>query len=213
VRATGRLLRGKLTYYVIGVTLLFGHSIFGHPVTWKDGMSTSTLLSNSKTEHQVFYSYTAKQAVGIYGISINNESYGFIQKNTLIKRWNGTGFQGNIYTMVGLGVTGSRKKTPAMHVAIQGDWETRQFYTQGLIQGLITEKSIYLVQGRVGWAPYLVGFDDLSTWLILQLNTTVTTYTTTYKLLPVVRLFKGGVLVELGSNFKDRHMLKAMIHF
>ena len=61
-------------------------------------------------------------------------------------------------------------------------------------------------------SPYLAEYDEISTWIILQYDLTYEDSIDKSSLMPVIRLFKNNILVELGSNFDQRHLVTFMYH-
>ena len=57
---------------------------------------------------------------------------------------------------------------------------------------------------RLGFSPYLIDFNGLSTWFIIQnINGSIK---------PIIRLFKDNYLVEFGSK-NGNNYLTLMVHF
>ena len=97
----------------------------------------------------------------------------------------------------------ARFDRPAVFLGAQADWESRRFLLLAEAHRMAVEEqgSTVMYRGRIGVAPYIGEFGDLHTWLILQAEhfpyagRQIT-------LTPMVRLFKGPALVELGSSLQ-----------
>lgn len=189
------------------------NGIFAHPVIWKDGIVISSRLTESIKELKTHYSFTNKWSFGLHGIELNDMSYGMVQSNYLFKRWNGEGSQGNVYLFSGLGTALENDKSMITHLGFQADWETRTIYTHLSIDSYFEENPIHLISTRLGFSPYLVEFDGLSSWIILQLDDKVQSRNHQVSLMPVLRFFKDNILLELGSNLSNKYLTTIMIHF
>ena len=201
----------KLKLVVLLVSVIC-FEVVAHPVIWKNGIVMSTTVTSSTNELKTHYSMTHKWALGLHGISFDEDAYGMIQNNILLKRWNAEGAQGNLYVFSGVGASITQHKESIIHLGAQADWETRFIYTHFNVDSYFKKKPIYLMRARVGVAPYLAEYDGIHTWLILQgdgkglgddIYTTIT---------PVLRIFRNNILVEVGSNFVDRYLMTFMVH-
>ena len=87
----------------------------------------------------------------------------------------------------------------------EADWESRRFSALAEARGMAIQRqgSTLMYRARFGVAPYIAEAGALHTWLVLQVehhsfakeNLAVT---------PLVRLFKGPALVEVGSTLRGR---------
>ena len=98
-----------------------------------------------------------------------------------------------------------RFRQPAGTIGAEADWESRRFSVLAEARGMTIrdQGSTLMYRGRVGVAPYIAQSGALHTWLILQAehhsfakqDLTVS---------PIVRLFKGSTLLEVGSSLQGR---------
>jgi len=129
-----------------------------------------------------------------------------VHPTLLAKRWFGKDYQGNLYFHGGIGVASGvygnplRDKT-AVHGGIMADWETRSLFagyrSRYLDAGHFGDQ--FMHAARVGYAPYEGDSGDLHTWLMLEIDhrpAEEVPITAT----PLVRLFKGPLLLEVGYN-------------
>ena len=124
----------------------------------------------------------------------------------LAKRWFGADYQGNVYLFGGLGISSginnnSLGNDTAVYGGVMADWETRSLFTsyraRYLDAGHFGDQ--FMQAARVGFAPYEGDTGDLHTWLMLEIDhrpeeddpVTAT---------PLLRLFKGPLLLEAGYN-------------
>ena len=94
---------------------------------------------------------------------------------------------------------------------IHGDWETRRYFIgfdYKELKNIIDYSDKHI---QLGVAPYLGEYGDLHTWLMVKtkknsLNNKQITY-------PVVKFFKGNVLLELGYDKKTDWDIHLMYRF
>ena len=87
------------------------------------------------------------------------------------------------------------------------DWETRRWFTEYRIRATdyADNQSIHH-SGRLGIAPYIGNYGDLHTWLMVQVeNHPESNKPTTTT--PLVRLFKGVQMLELGYTIEHEEWL------
>lgn len=137
------------------------------------------------------------------------------QVNTLVKRWNFSDGQANIFNMSGAGI--SRKGNDNGLAAWTGflmDYETRRIFISYEPKLMVTEGDGATVwqRGRIGFAPYLANYEDLNTWLMLQADhhphkedTMVVT--------PLTRFYYKAFLLEAGYSSNDKVMFNWRLQF
>ena len=81
-----------------------------------------------------------------------------------------------------------------------------------MLRILESNTTVKVAKLRLGYAPYKTSYDKLSAWFILEANIIENGLKKESELLPIIRLFKDNILVELGHNFKDNYLITAMIH-
>ena len=139
---------------------------------------------------------------------VSNEYFPSARFTYLINRKNTAQSQRNLYLKAGVGLNDS-----ANHFyALAGDWETRRLFSSfsakkssGIGYDMF-EQSV-----KVGIAPYLGDYGDLHTWLMVEtkkndLDNERITY-------PVLRLFKGGALIEMSYHKKTKWDIHLMYRF
>mgnify|MGYP001198543914 CR=1 FL=1 len=137
------------------------------------------------------------------------------QFDALFYRWNMDDAQANIYGYAGFG--GSRFLQDTSWAAISGieaDAESRRLYVSGKFQTFFFKDNdrVYQSQFRIGAAPYLAQFNELSSWLILSVQHEPQ-LTREWIVTPMLRMFYKNVLWEIGSSFKGDWMINGMVHF
>ena len=173
-------------------------TVTASPVIYQDGKMFDVVADSKTTDAQLVYSFTSQLAVGYRYLKSMDEAapIHLIQGNGLVHRWNSSDSQANIYAMAGVCV---QNQTLGSYLGAEVDWESRRYYiaaaTEQFWVGQASNKSVF----RVGFAPYEAEYDDLNTWFIVQ-ATQLTGTEKSQWILPIIRLFKDNVLVELGSN-------------
>lgn len=139
-----------------------------------------------------------------------------VQLNWLVKRWNNPKSQANLYLKSGAGIAYDGNDTePAAFTGIAADWEDRRYFVmyenKFMTAGNIDSSASHMA--RIGVAPYIGHYGDLHTWMMLQADYDAGD-DTSFSLTPLVRMFKGPVLVETGYNLqKETVLFNAMWRF
>jgi hypothetical protein len=196
--------------------LLLTQAINAHPVIWKGGKALMHSSNLATTSTRFMFSQNYDWALGLQQLNVKNtnNTYTFAESNSLLKRWNGLGSQGNIYLLSGLGLPNQDSNSDmALHLGVQTDWETRRVYTYFRTDYYALETAMLNLRGRVGVAPYIGNFEAVHTWLILQADDIIMEDTHTLAITPVIRWFKDNILIEVGSNFGNSTFIAAMLHF
>lgn len=170
-----------------------------------------TVVDSNSTDIQWFYSLTSRQAVGYRHMQFASapKPLHLAQVNLLAKRWNKPDSQANIYVMTGIGV---QDETLSPYLGAETDWESRRFYIAGIAEQFWTDTPSTKLKLRAGVAPYVAELDSLHTWFILQATQMSAGEESEQWVLPMIRLFKGNVLTEFGSN-GNVHFMSFRVHF
>lgn len=128
-----------------------------------------------------------------------------LQVNNLLKRWNKSSEQANLYLKSGLGVgRNDGEYGIAAFTGLAADWETRRYFTSYENRFFTADEidSFTRHKARIGIAPYIGDYGDLHTWLMVEAE-----YDTgkedDFTLTPLVRFFKGTTMIEAGYSFDD----------
>ena len=129
-----------------------------------------------------------------------------VQPTWLAKRWFGADYQGNLYFFGGAGIASGTNGNPlddriAGYGGVMADWETRSLFASYRARYLSASHfgEQFIQAARVGLAPYEGNTGDFHTWLMLEIDhrpSDPDLVTAT----PLVRFFKGPLLVEAGYN-------------
>lgn len=176
------------------------------PVSYADGWMAMTMNDKDSNAAQILYSPTAFTAYGINQEYMRGPDANLtaLQVNFLLKRWNMPDSQANFYLLTGAGAAyGSGETAAAGYAGIEADWENRRYFVQyqnrfmdaGDIERYARQTA------RIGVAPYIGDYGDVHTWLMLQADyEPAADDNDDFSLTPLIRLFKGSNLGEIGYN-------------
>lgn len=194
------------------LALTFAQTAHARPVSYPDGWTLMQRNNGDRSAIHAHYSPTARDSIGVYLERNWEEDYTYVglQYNRLVKRWNGPQSQANLYGKVSVGQAdpfGDEDAKLSGFVEIAADWETRRWFTEYRVRAteLADNNSVHH-SARVGVAPYLGDYGDLHTWLMVQVENHPEgdkPITTT----PLIRLFKGVQMVELGYTIEQDEWL------
>ena len=181
--------------------------VLSRPISYPN--SWTVIQENNENDSEFFahYSLNVKNSLGFFYTKSHKEQledYFGIRWNYLLHRKNTKHSQWNIYLSNSLAITDNNEDNNLYQLRLNTDWETRRYLVSSRIeQKFISSKENFTkYRFRIGMAPYIGKYNDLHTWLILQLN-----YDTDNEIIvtPVIRLFKYIYLVEAGisSNGKS----------
>ena len=182
------------------------------PVSYPGGWTLIQQNDGARSSALAHYSPSATDAIGLY-IEQNWEqdvTFTGLQYNRLVKRWNGTESQANIYAKFGAGFAdpfGEEDAELSGLFELSADWETRRWFAEYRLRATdFADNQTIHHSAKVGVAPYIGDFGDLHTWFMLQVENhpdrddpIVTT--------PLLRFFKDVYLVEVGYMIEPNEWL------
>ena len=192
---------------IIFLCVLLSSGSFSRPISYVGG---HTLMANSGSlTDSIYWHYTPNinYSVGLdyQRDKVSNEYFPSARFTYLINRKNTAKSQRNLYLKTGVGLNDSNNH----FYSLAGDWETRRLFTSFSVkQSSGAAYDMFEQSVKVGVAPYLGDYGDLHTWLMVEtkkndLGNKRITY-------PVLRLFKGGALIEMSYHKKtdwDVHLM------
>jgi len=201
----------RLVLILVIIVSLSG-TVHARPVSYPGGWTFMQKSNGSYSSIHAHYSPTASDSIGMYIERNWQEDITFtgVQYNRLVKRWNGRKSQANFYVKAGVGQAqpfGKNGAQIAGFTELAMDWETRRWFTEYRIRATdyADNQSIHH-SGRLGIAPYIGNYGDLHTWLMVQVeNHPESNKPTTTT--PLVRLFKGVQMLELGYTIEHKEWL------
>jgi hypothetical protein len=201
------------------LTFSFASVATAKPLSYVGG--TMVMQENDETGHTLSIDYTFDPhfALGVYSkYEINQENEFWMagpQLNWLLKRWNLTDGQGNLFAMSGAGQarqgTGSE---PAAWLTLLGDYETRRLYfsyESRFMYARDIEKSVWQ-RAYAGFAPYLADYEQLNTWLLLRLDHHPAKRDH-FVVTPVLRFFYKTIWLEAGYSSNNHVMVNWTVQF
>ena len=200
---------------VIYIFIFFSfNSAQARPISYGGGWTLIQKNNYNQNSLYVHYSPSVNYSIGYRGEYWRKDHWQFhgAQLNYLLKRINKPKSQTNLYFKNGLGLSYSdnmeleNKTEPSIFSGVVFDWEDRRFHTsyENRLQFSRKIQSFYNQKAKIGLAPYLGKYGDLHTWLMFQIEHIPNSNSKEVILTPLIRLFKGDILSELGySNTGD----------
>lgn len=191
-----------------------------NPVSFKGGYGIMPAYNKDWADLQLAYSFTNREAAGVSGFyreGLNSSTtFGVGQYNYLVKRWNELNSQANVNVMLGGGGRHDSRYGDSLagYAAVEADYETRRLYSQLSAETLQSGSVVHYerYRGRAGVAPYRSGFDEVNTWLVLQLDY-MTEMRDPFRVTPMVRLFYENIAVEAGVSLQGIPYVGGAAHF
>ncbi len=160
----------------------------------------------------VHYSPTATDSIGLY-VEQNqdlDQTFTGLQYNRLVRRWNAPQSQGNLYLKLGAGSAdpfGAGTAGLGTFAGVAADWETRRVFVSYDVRARdYGPDETVSHAARIGLAPYVAEFGDLHTWAMVQVENTPEA-DNPVTVTPLLRLFKGPLLVEAGYTLEEEEFL------
>ncbi len=183
------------------------------PVSYPSGWTMMQKNNGDYSSLHVHYSPTFRDSIGLYSERNWQTDWHFtgVQYNRLVKRWNESNSQANLYFKAGIGQADpfgdGADIDAAGFVGVAADWETRRWFVsyEGRAYDLgFTQDARQ--SARIGLAPYLGDYGDLHTWLMLQVDNRPEAETPTV-VTPLVRLFYDVQMLEIGYTPETEELL------
>lgn len=178
------------------------------PVSYPGGKTAIVNVGSKETSSLLHYTFDAKTSVGLRSILRDGfrTTIQAVEVNHLAWRDNGEDHQANLYLRGGLGIAALKQTgqpvdfKPVVYAGIAADWENRKYFIsyENRFETIGGHNASFNQAARVGFAPYVGEYGDLHTWLMLELRHHPQDAAGSFSVKPLVRLFKGVHLVELG---------------
>lgn len=216
---------GKMVSVSLFISLsLASFSLRAHPVIYKDGVVVSSSNMSMYSDNQLMYSWSNKWSSGFnhwrFSFLDGLNEYAFLKTNHLLYRYNGEKSQANVYLHAGVGgvytnIPGQKNQMAGMAGA-EVDWETRSLFTALKYYYFQSEDldALSMIQGRIGFAPFEAGFEEMQPWFMLQVMAMPeANLEDEIVVTPLLRLFYNNILWEMGSSTRGEWMLNLMVHY
>lgn len=205
--------------YIFAFSILIAHQAIAHPVSFRHAVGVMTWNQSFMTDDWITYSFRPDAAVAFrhmrFEVPEGRMQFYAPQFDYLVKRWNATDSQANIYIYGAYGTVIFQEKTHgAGLVGIEADAESRKYFIMGKYEGMSGDlgPEFYHGEFRLGIAPYEAEYTEVASWFMIQyqwhpmlLKKEVIT--------PLVRLFYKSVLFETGVSTDGDVMTNFMFHF
>jgi hypothetical protein len=227
----------------VAITALFGLAICSNasakPIAFKDATTVMYERDANMTQTEIYYAPEYWWSVGFNNATMRSDRnphemrMQHLQANVLLKRWNLPGAQGNLFASAGYGFANNtlypvagvahpghssgqiaQFTESARRLGLQGDYETRQFYSSFKID--IHRSQTYADRTNVvqlGFSPYPHDYDDLAVWLVGQVKRYSGSMNNKTESGVFVRLFKRNVWVEIGMDENRRSNIMLMVNY
>jgi hypothetical protein len=182
------------------------------PVSYAGGWTAMQENNGMYSSLHVHYSPTATDSIGLY-VEQNqdlDQTFTGLQYNRLVRRWNAPQSQGNLYLKLGAGSAdpfGAGTAGLGTFAGVAADWETRRVFVSYDVRARdYGPDETVSHAARIGLAPYVAEFGDLHTWAMVQVENTPEA-DNPVTVTPLLRLFKGPLLVEAGYTLEEEEFL------
>ncbi|MBY0383554.1 hypothetical protein K2X05_00210 [bacterium] len=208
-----------MKYIIYLIVILNAFVAFAHPVSFKDATAVMTWNQSFMTDNWITYSFHPKMAVAARTMRLEmpegRMDYYAPQFDFLVKRWNETNSQANIYIYGSYGIAHFLNQTDrASQFGMEVDAESRKYYISVQYDKMWTPigPDMDILKARLGIAPYEAEFNEVASWFMIQYQrhpTLVKQHVVT----PLVRIFYKSFLFEGGVSTDGDWMTNFMFHF
>ena len=200
-------------YLAAGFALAaFAAPASARPVSYAGGWTLMQDNNGMYSSLHAHYSPTATDSIGLY-VEQNQEmdtTFTGLKYTRLARRWNAPQSQGNLYLSFGAGAAdpfGDGDTQWGTMAGVAADWETRRvFISYDAHVRDYGENETLSHAARLGIAPYVAEFGALHTWAMVQVENTPDA-DEPITVTPLLRFFKGPLLVEAGYTLEDEEFL------
>lgn len=184
--------------------------VSARPVSYADSYTLMGKSDSFKDTLYLHYSPSHRYSIGIETVNdkLLDTNYAHFRFTYLLHRKNTSNSQRNLYFQSGI----SSKGIKNYFYGLQGDWETRRFFS-GFEYKQTKSATLDYSEGswQLGFAPYIGDYGDLHTWLLLK--TTRNTVSDQWDTYPVLKIFKGSAMLEIGYSRQSDLDLHLMYRF
>ncbi len=191
-----------------------------HPVPYKGAVGVMTWNQPFMSDSWITYSFRPDAAFAArmmrFEVPEGRMQFYAPQLDYLVKRWNETESQANIYAYGSYGamtMNGGQAKGAGL-AGIEADAESRKYFVSAKYEKMWGKlgPDFYHAEARVGLAPYEAEFNEIASWFMIQYQWHPM-LTKDHAITPLVSLFYKSVLFEAGVSTNADWMLNFMFHF
>lgn len=189
-------------------------------VTYKGGVAVWSQNQPQLADNFIGFTFEPKTSIGVrqqrHETHQGTHTAVWGQLTQLVKRWNRDNFQANVnaYAGMGRGYLEGHDSFNSYLWGLEADAESRSVYFlakfEGMNSRMMTDRPMTTV--RYGQAAFLSDFDQISQWLMiqLQLHPNIAQGVT---ITPFLRSSYKTVLWELGASFRGEWMFNMKMVF
>jgi hypothetical protein len=215
-RISGKRYWVRRIYWLI---FFFSAQSLAHPVAYQGATGVMTWNQEFMSDTWVTYSFRPDAAVAarIMRFDAPEGRMQFIapQLDYLLKRWNESESQANIYLYGAYGSMFFQNQNHGTELAgIEADAESRKYFISGKYEKMWGDlgPDFYHAEARLGIAPYEAEFNEIASWFMIQYQYHPMLLKK-YAVTPLARIFYRNFLLEAGSSTDGDMMLNFMFHF
>ena len=210
----------RMTLCAAAIALTGAAAAEARPVSYEGGWTAIQETDRQSTAAWIHYTPHPKWSLGWRTEWDRQDDILFngAQATYLARRWFGEDSQGNLYLFGGAGVAEGLDDNPAGADAagfagLMADWETRRWFVsyEARYADFGNAGDGAMQAARLGVAPYVADFGELHTWLMVELDQR-SANDEPVGVTPLVRFFKGPMLIELGYSVTDDEPLASFIY-
>lgn len=190
-----------------------------HPVSYQGAFSVMTWNQPFLLDSWVTYSFRPDAAIAARYTQMQmkeGKARAYLpQLDYLVKRWNESDYQANIYVYGGFGgVHINDSNGRGGLVGVEADAESRRYFVMSKYEGMFSSVTPDSHQAtlRLGVAPYEAEYKELASWFMIQVQYHPSLQRN-YAITPLARFFYKSVLWEMGVSLDGDWMLNLMFHF
>lgn len=198
---------------------LITHDVSAHPVTFKGGTAITMKSLPNNVSAEVNHSFSPHFAASTSFINRKSATRTLtgltLGGNVLLKRWNGTHSQANIYATGSVGIETSESARELLSIGgLQLDYETLRFYTASSSRMMWAGQDKWFdASARIGFAPYEGEYTSLQSWVVGQVMYMHTPDGRRVIPAMLMRFFYRTVLWEMGADVYGRPWIQLMAHY
>lgn len=190
-----------------------------HPVAFQDAIGVMTWNQSFMTDDWVTYSFRPDAAFAAramrFDVPEGQMQFYAPQLDYLLKRWNESDSQANIYVYGAYGnLNFENQNHGAALGGVEADAESRKYFAMAKYEKMWGNlgPDFYDGEARLGIAPYEAEFTEIASWFMIQYQWHPMLVRKD-ALTPLIRLFYKSVLFETGVSTQGDWMLNFMFHF
>ncbi len=218
-------MRKRLYVWAALALIVTSGGLQARPVSYPGGWTALWFTDAIGDALWLHYSPTARYSVGFRAERNRDSDFVFYggQYTRLLKRWNAPGSQANLYLNTGAGFafdTEGDDFTPrgsalgSGFLGVQADWETRRWFASYDVRHLVIDgrPDQFVQKLRLGVAPYIAEVGDWHLWFMVE-GAHRDENEDRFSVTPLLRLFKGPLLLEGGVSDRGEFLFNAIYRF